>query len=218
MKKTIAVISVLALASFTCAHAARPDGTLGVDSVGVRGIYINASSDSSSSDLDFNGIGLGINKNLFSNDSIGVDAGFDFGFVTNQNKKDIYGMDDCGYTLSATVYRTGMISPYFKAGITYETVDFDYTAEAGASDWSDDTVILGGEVGFECHLMPGFSVTPAISYGYDTRADNDAGQVDFSLTANYWFTERAGMQISGIYNTQNDNDFFEATLGFNFHF
>ena len=218
MNKSLAALCVLALAPLAGASVARPDGVLGVDMVGVQGIYINTSSSKSSADFDYNGLGLSFNKNLLDNGEIGVDASFDFGFVTNQNRKDIYGMDDLSYTGSLTVFREGMISPYFRSFITYETVDFDYTEAAGRDDWNDDTIILGGEAGFECHLLPGFSVTPAIAYSYDTRADEDAGIVVVSLSACYWLTERVGLQLSTAYHNRDSSDVFQTSLGFSYHF
>ncbi|HNX04350.1 MAG TPA: outer membrane beta-barrel protein [Opitutales bacterium] len=218
MKKTIAAISVLAIASFTGASAARPDGNLGVDRIGAYGVYLNTSSSVADSDNDYTGAGFEINKSLVADKSMGIDVGFDFTYLSNQNNKEFYGMDDYSYTLSTTFYRPGMISPYFMVGVAYETVDFSYTPSTGLSDWSDDTFILCGGIGMECHLIPGLSVTPAISYGYDTRADSDAGVLNFSLAGTYWFTERLGMQLSGDYQTKNDIDQFALALGLSYHF
>lgn len=215
MKKNLAILSLLAISS--CAYALdRPDGCLGTNSVGVYGMYINASR-SGGSDNDYAGSGLEINQNIFNNGSIGMDVSFDFGVISNQNRTDVYSMDDYAYALSTTVYRDGVISPYFKVTADYEFVKFDYK-DSSYDDFDDDTIIICGEIGAECHLLPGWSVTPFVYSGVDTDAEDDQWTTAIGTSTCYWVNSRIGIKLVGEYTNKNDTDQFYTSLGVKLHY
>jgi hypothetical protein len=219
MKKHLVLLSILA-ASSTCAFAVeRPDGRLGTDFAGVYGMYMNANNHKTqnSNDLDYTGVGFEINQNLYNSSDIGIDIGIDVGRLSNQNNRDIYDLDDYTYGVSATVFRNGAIAPYFKGSATYEYFKMKYKPNA-MTDFDDDTINLGGEIGAECHLLPGWSVTPYVSANLDTNADSDQWSTSIGINTAYWMTARVGMQLGAAYTHESDSNDFLTTLGMAVHY
>jgi len=220
MKKHIVLIGLLYAASSTCALAVeRPDGTLGTNYIGVRGLYMNAGMGEyvDSLDLDFAGFGFDINQNLYKDGDIGVDVSFNYNYLTNQNNTDYYGADNYSYTLGATVFREGVVSPYFTFAATHDFLKFNYK-RSSESDWDEDALIISGEIGAECHLLPGWSVTPYVVAGVDTDADDDTWTTAVGASTSYWMTERFGFKLGAAYTSKMDIDFFTTYAGVSFHY
>lgn len=219
MNKPIAFLGLLA-ASTCAAHAIeRADGTLGTNNIVVRGMYMNADMGNyvKGLDLDFAGVGFDINQNLYKNSDMGIDASFSYSYMTNQNYTDLYSADNHSYTLGLTVYRDGIISPYFTLSGTHDFLKFNYE-KSNTRDWDEDRFIVGGELGAECHLLPGWSVTPYVITGVDVDADDDAWTTAVGVSSIYWINSRIGVKGGFAYTNKMDMDIFVTHLGMAFHY
>lgn len=218
MNKPFAVIALLASATCAAQAVERPDGLLGTNYISFSGIYANVRyDDSDAPDLDYSGMGLSINQHLFTRGDVGVDVALGMNYLTNQNNTDIYSLDQYAYNFSTTVYRAGMVSPYFRGSLSYDYAKIKYK---GTPSWSDDddTIIFGMEVGAECHLMPGWSVTPFIAGQVDTDADDEAWTTTIGASTTYWLTERIGTTLTAQYTLRDQADTFSTALAIRIHY
>jgi hypothetical protein len=219
MNKPLAFLGLLAASSCTAQAVERADGTLGTNHIAVRGVYMNADMGEyvSGLDLDFSGVGFDINQNLYKDGDIGIDASFSYSYMTNQNFTNLYSADNHSYTLGTTVYREGVISPYFTLSGTHDSLKFNYKQAAG-TDWDDDTFIVGGEIGAECHFMPGWSVTPYVLTGVDVDADDDAWTTAVGVSSVFWINSRIGVKGGVAYTNKMDMDVFVTHIGMALHY
>jgi hypothetical protein len=220
MNKHLLVLGLLATSTCAAVAAERPDGALGTDSIGAFGMYMNSSkSDGKNTpDFDYAGFGLDINKHLFKADDVGFDVSFAGSSMFNQNNRDTYKLDDHKYTFGVTAYKgDGAVVPYCKALVTYELFTLDYKAHPGR-EVDDDTIKLGGEIGAECHLLPGWSVTPYFSADCDTDADDNAWGEAFGVNTGYWFNDLIGTKLGAEYDHRKDSNEFYVYLGMSLHY
>jgi len=161
----------------------RPDGTLGVNSVKGYGTY-ETYEYVDGNDYDYVGAGVGINQNLFNNEDMGVDVGFDFMYLNSQSSNEYDQYEGRYYTLNATVYKKGAFSPFFSVIAEYDT-------ESGYGYDSYDSTLVGGAIGVECHLLPGWYVTPKVTLTREMKTDegDKSDYSTFALATGYWITE-----------------------------
>lgn len=217
MNKHIAFLAVIAVAS-SAYGLDRPDGNLGTDFFCLSGKYMNADSTRGKDvNYDYIGPGMTVNKHVYQQGDVGVDLSFDFGLIKNQNMTGVYDLSDYDYAFSATVFRKGLFSPYFKMTADYEKFELDYK-NASIPDVDNDTLNLGGEIGVECHLMPGWSVTPYLSEFADTDADEDQWTWAAGVSTCYWVNSLIGVRLTGEYSNHDDADSFVASIGAACHF
>ena len=211
MNKHLLLLTLLAATS-SAYGLDRPDGCLGTDYFGIRCMYMSAKSGhGGGADLDYIGPGVEINKHVLDNGEIGVDLSFDFELMKNQNRTNVYDLSDYNYTLGATVYRKGAFSPYFKFNAGYEKFELDHKNNF-IPDIDEDTINLGGEIGVECHLTPGWSVTPFFAENADTDAKSNQWTWTAGVASSYWVNSLVGVRVTGGYSDNNGEDSFRTTF------
>jgi len=215
MKKIIALICIVATPGFLFS-AEKPDGTLGTNLVSVSGLYSNLDYGYyiSGQDFDYAGIGIQINQKLTKTKDYGIDLFLSYSYMSNQNNTDVYSLDSRQFLVGATIYREGMISPFFRPVVGYINETYD---DGGVSDDDFNCWIYGAEAGFELHLVRGLSLTPAIAY-LNSSEDEMSSETIFTLDLNYWFNERLGMIGSVNYSSQEHIDSAGLSLGMALHY
>jgi hypothetical protein len=189
MKLHYALLGLLAIPTLASAAVTMPDGTLGVNSVSLYGIYENYEFQYDGTDTDLTGVGVGTSRNLFNGQDYGCDAGFTFEFLKSTD--DFYGSyTGRTYIGNVTVYKKGAISPFFSAICQYEN-------EGWSGYDHEDAMYFGGEIGVECHLAPRWYVTPKFKYITTTNAEEFYEDEDhleiYSVTTGYWVTDQIDM-------------------------
>ncbi len=103
----LAACLALAIAPTLLSAAEKPDGLLGVDYVGLSGVYVNISSEDV--DVDYNGIAASFNKNLFRSDSgVGFDLGTTLLYSRNINMREVFDTNSTQGTLDLTLFQDGL--------------------------------------------------------------------------------------------------------------
>lgn len=214
MKKYLALACALITPGLLFS-AEKPDGVLGTNMVSVSALYSNIDLDYyDSGDLDFAGIDITMNQNLAKTKSCGVDLNMSYTYMTNQNYTNEISMDSRQFILGATIYRDGMISPFFRPIVGYVN---EKVEGAGIGSETADTWIYGGQIGVELHLMRGLSLTPIVGY-YNGSDDNYTSETIVGLGANYWFGEHLGMLGSVEYSNQEHISEIDFSLGMAMHY
>jgi hypothetical protein len=212
MKIHLALLSLLAVPTLAFAIT-RPDGTLGVNGVKAYGSYENFEYDNGY-DADLAGGGIGINQNFFNGENYGFDASFEYQYLTSQNdnKYDFY--EGRYYIINATIYAKGAFSPFFTAILEYDSESYYENAHNGST-------LAGGAIGVECHLMPGWYVTPKLTLttpvNTDAEDDNEIYTV-YAITTGYWVTEHFNLFADVSYNDFNESHGIQTDVGFTIHY
>jgi hypothetical protein len=207
MKTQIAILSLFAVPFF--AHAAAvPDGTLGVNNLRSYGTYEGFKVKDAGT-YDFAGAGIGINQNVFGNEGYGVDVGLEYSYLESTDSDVSY----VGryWVAKATVYKKGTFAPFVSAlvEVDHETSEYGY---------SEDSTYFGGVFGVECHLLPGWYVTPSFAYAKSIDSDGYDDYTTLSLATGYWVTEKFDV-LAEVGNSDYDGD--KATvisLGLAYHY
>jgi hypothetical protein len=86
--------------------------------------------------------------------------------------------------------------PYFEAGLGWAWQHAPITG-------NDDSFVWFTGVGAEFLLGRNFSLTPLVRYSYACSFDTH-GEWDYGLKANYWLTEKVGLQVSVLRDNTRD--------------
>jgi hypothetical protein len=200
MKLHLALLSLFAIPTIALASE-RPDGALGVNAVQLGATYSSFSYDAGY-ETDVEGGVVGVNYNLFSGESYGIDIGANYKYLNTPNRPGWGNLESQTYAFGATVYSKGALSPFFSAFGEYETnsvysIDLD----------NDDAVIAGGTIGVEMHLTPGWYVTPKITYIYgiseNVKSNHDSVAI-FGVGTGYWITDAISVYGDISYTTYDD--------------
>ena len=208
MKIHLALLSLFAVPTLALAIT-RPDGTLGVNGIKGFGTYYN-NEYRDGNDYDYAGGGVGINQNLYNDDDYGFDVGMEYMYLTSQDDNQYDQGDGRYYTLRGTLYKKGAFSPFFSVQIDYDT-----TSGYGYEHY--DETYAGGAIGVECHLLPGWYVTPKVLVETDLQSDRDIDNetyTAFSLATGYWITSHFNVFADANYshfNGSNDT-WFDAGI------
>jgi hypothetical protein len=211
MNKFPVALVCLVLPASLCTAADKPDGFLGVDMVSVTADYSHVDlSHYDQSGADFRGFGIGFNQHMAEWDKLGLDITFSHSYMEDAGGLS-YSETSNMSMAGVTIYREGMICPFFRPYIGY------VTAKNLDTDETFDTLTYGAVAGFEIRLLSGFAVTPYVQY--DVYEDDEGNDVTiWGITSNYWFTEKLAVIADVDYYTMDNVDSVSASLGMAFHY
>jgi hypothetical protein len=208
----LAACLALAIAPSLLSAVEKPDGLLGVDYVGLSGMYANVSYENV--DMDYNGVAASFNKNLFRSDSgVGFDLGTTLIYSRNLNMREIADTNSTQGTLDLTLFQDGLAAPF----ATLSLGNVNASEDSGGANYDFDSFVYGGTVGVEVHVFPGISATPYVAY-LDSTEDNAGGQTYAGLKATWWITSRIGLNTDANYANVNHSDMLTAVFGALFHY
>jgi hypothetical protein len=224
MKTNLALLSLLVIPSFAFA-ADVPDGLLGTNTVAGYGVYENR--EINGVDSDFAGAGIALNQNIYNGSQYGFDVGGNFYYETNQTgaaeEKDQYR----DFEINLTTYRKGIISPFFsvlanyllvKEDITTLAVDGNNVSHVIHTSIHDDSTLIGFRAGVECHLLPGWYVTPFVAYSTNIDATDSASDTYVAIRTGYWFATHFGVFTEVGYEKVEHKDCTSVSAGVTIHY
>jgi hypothetical protein len=153
---------------------------------------------------DYSGGGLGVNQNVYDGANIGIDVGVEYSWLNGNDYDANY------YVASATVFKKGVVSPFFTA-----TVEYDDASE-GSYDWDEHDA--GGAIGIEVHLLPGWYVTPKVSYMINMESGSDDQYTTVSLASGYWFCDSLAVMGDVNYSAFDGSHGLWFDLGVAYHY
>jgi hypothetical protein len=193
-------------AATTATQSVKPDGILGVDTISIFSNYYN--DDQSyyhANNYEEVGYGIGISKNLFNGQNLGLDVGAKYYYVYPVSPKEHY-YDQRTVTASATAfYKMGDFLPFFTAQVFHHTT-------------SSQSTTVSGRVGVEYHILNGWSASPYIAYTVDPGMSEQKSAVQYGANTSYWFTSKFGVSTGAAYIKYRHLDEFSYILSLNYRF
>lgn len=211
MKPQVALLSIFL---FTTGLAAqdRPDGLLGTNTVSFGASYTKANANYAKGDREYEGYRLSTNRNLYASNDFGIDAGLEYSYSRNHDWRNVYHLTEQDYAAYATIYRNGMISPFLTVGVSIDDARLS-SKRYPLINQSETNTLIEGAIGVECHLAPGWWVTPAIYRVSKLDSDNDTNSyTQYELGTGYWFNAHFGVSADMFYSTISHVDYSGAEV------
>lgn len=197
MNKIVALFSAALLAALPASA-----GMLGTSYVNAYAGYTSITVDTWLGDIDYDGWHLGADWNtaVVTGSSVGLDMNLGVSYAS------IDDVDVSQVTLGVPVYfgAGSQVKLFVAPAIGYLRTEVD-------NYYTDDAFVYGGAVGVEFSLTEALSLTLRATSLWESEYDDS--QLTFSGLANWWVSEKVGVNLGVAYVDEDGGKELDYSLG-----